>query len=187
MSSGSRISRVERKSQREINPIFCKFSRKPHCWLGGGGANTGHLLDPLQLSIFSTVKGSFVRIKITRMHSSRMCTAHSLPYTEGLPDRDPPGQRPSPSVDRQMPVKILPCPKLCLRAVTSVPHVGLLSIGSDINNIGSIPFDSVNELDFALIRSILTAVLCVTTHFIGFSINILIASFQICLYCDKSV
>ena len=29
----------------------------------------------------------------TRMHSSRMCTARSLPYG-GLPDRDPPGDRP---------------------------------------------------------------------------------------------
>ena len=58
----------------------------------------------------------------------------------------------------------------------------LLSIGNDINNIGSIPFDIVNELDFALIRSILNAVLCAATHSIEFSINILIASFQILKY-----
>ena len=56
------------------------------------------------------------------MHSSRMRTARTLPVQGGLPDRDPPwtethsGQR-SPPVDRQTPVKILPCPKLRLRVL----------------------------------------------------------------------
>ena len=42
----------------------------------------------------------------TRMHSSRMRTACSLPYGVGAPRQRPPGQRPP--VDRQTPVKTLP-------------------------------------------------------------------------------
>ena len=38
---------------------------------------------------------------ITRMHSSRMRTSRTLPYRRGLPDRDPPGQRPP--LDRDPP------------------------------------------------------------------------------------
>ena len=45
---------------------------------------------------YSATTSEFLRLKtlVTRMHSSRMCTARSLPYGGGLPDRDPPGQRP---------------------------------------------------------------------------------------------
>ena len=70
----------------------------------------------------------------TRLHSSRVRTARSLPYG-GFRDRDPPtwteapptpGQRPPLDrdlpVDRQKPVKILPCPKLRLRVVKMERH-----------------------------------------------------------------
>ena len=58
----------------------------------------------------------------TRMHSSRMRTTGSLPYRRVSLDKDasPPTETETPPpVDRQTPVKILPCPKLRLRAVTS--------------------------------------------------------------------
>ena len=80
------------------------------------------------------------------MHSSRMCKALSLPYgggsllgglclsgggvsvwggqslsrgslSRGSLSRGSLSGKPPPPVDRQVPVKILPCPKLCLRAV----------------------------------------------------------------------
>ena len=49
------------------------------------------------------------------LHSSRMRTARSLPYGGVFSVRKTP-----PPVDRQMPVKILPCPKLRLRAVVII-------------------------------------------------------------------
>ena len=117
--------------------------------------------------------GCIIAIFKTRMHSSRMCTAHSLPYwgyqgvspgkrlpgqriswtetplwTETPMDRDLPTDTPltettldrdstplPPWTDsRQTPVKISPCPELCLRAVikdtkklpTSLLHFALI-------------------------------------------------------------
>ena len=109
----------EIKSERHQSHFLHRLSENPHPPLREGWQTGGMLLDPSQLSTFSTVKGSFVHMRA------------------------------------------------CIK-IKSVPHVGLLSIGNDINNIGSIPFDIVNELDFALIRSLLNAVLCVATHSQGF-------------------
>ena len=75
----------------------------------------------------------FWKKSMTRMHSSRMHTARSSSRWGWSPPSNPPGTRHPldqtppprpgtyqtrhPPVDRQTPVNILPCPKLCLRAV----------------------------------------------------------------------
>ena len=48
-----------------------------------------HKNDPMNLG---SIPGQGI-LCCTRIYSSRMCTARSLPYG-ALPNRDPPGQRP---------------------------------------------------------------------------------------------
>ena len=72
------------------------------------------------------------KMAATRMHSSRMRTARSSGHPGGVATRHPPLEQASPRsrhppgagtpVDRHMPVNILPCPKLRLRAVISGVH-----------------------------------------------------------------
>ena len=62
----------------------------------------------------------------TRMHSSRMRSARLLTVSRSIRlgwgvAQPPVMQTPPPSVDRQTPVKISPCPKLRLRAVKIPP------------------------------------------------------------------
>ena len=85
------------------------------------------------------------------MHSSRMRTARSLPY-RGVSLTDPPGQRPPsgqnppsgqrppPPVDRQTPVKLLPCLKLRLWAVTILYALYRFTCEINIDVVWSLSF-----------------------------------------------
>ena len=74
--------------------------------------------------------GRFISMIIsqTRMHSSRMCTSHSLPYGGFPMDRDPhaPGQRPPPRTETPTPGQTLPWRE------TETPGQRPPLVGSDI-------------------------------------------------------
>ena len=61
---------------------------------------------------------------------SRMRTARSSSRPGGSPPGTPPGTR-HPSVDRQTPVNILPCPKLRLRPVNIAIKITIKSVSVD--------------------------------------------------------
>ena len=97
-------------------------------------ANRAHL-QKVSISAMDLLSNKII-VGLTRMHSSRTGTAHSRGRlsVEGCLLRGvssqgvdvclvgvyPGGVCRTPPVDRQMPVKILPCPKLRLRAVISL-------------------------------------------------------------------
>ena len=83
----------------------------------------------------------FVRIVCTRKHSSRMKRRLFSDSGGGVPPDTPPTETP---LDRQTPVKTLPCPKLRLRTVkmsplcgdTATNNYGVKWVSIDINNSG---------------------------------------------------
>ena len=105
----------------------CKNITLPQTSFAGGNywenvKSAGKVREFCQSGKVGTMRTSalaFLNSNRTRMHSSRMHTAHSSSRPGGLHQAPSPrpGTHPPPPVDRHTPVNILPCPKLRLRAV----------------------------------------------------------------------